>query len=269
MCPYILKTVFHRNIDMRSVVLHRPGRLMMSTFCGATGAIAADRISAALERAKEAIVEERNVPLSGEIKTHKEGMELSYTAPRGNVLLGSGHIYLRTSTASLMRRLLNSIFHICDNGLQEREGEPSFSTGYAMGMMGGISRITMGSSSLRTALLSHIDREYHEKIRDIVKALFSVELHLREIVLAFPCDSLLAHEGRPGAYAINGGVPLGRLTLLNDSGQLAEFCRAEAYAEMLRAEEEASAKKIYAELMGMMGGMADASGIGGARVELA
>ncbi len=254
---------------MRTVVLHRPGRLMMSTFRGATGTVAAERIGAALDRAKDAVVGERNVPISGEIKSHREGMELSYTAPRGNVLLGSGHIYLRSSTASLMRRLLNSIFYIGDNGLQEKKEEPSFYTGYAIGMMGGVSRITMGSSSLRNALLNPIEREYHEKIMNIVRALFGVELQLREIILAFPCDSLLALEGKPGTYAINGGVPLGRLTLLNESEKMAEFCRAEAYAEMLRTGDGASAKGIYAELVGMVGGMANMLGAGSARVELA
>ena len=100
----------------------------------------------------------------GEVNNRKEEMEFSLTAPRGNVLLGTGHIYLRTSTASLVRKVLNSMFYIGDNGLQAREGEPSFSTGYALGM-GGSSKITTGSSSLGTALGIPIDREFHAKMR--------------------------------------------------------------------------------------------------------
>ena len=254
-CSHVLKTVFHRIIDMHTILLHHPGKLMMTSFSGAKGIRVADRIKAALERAKEAVVAEKNVPIVGQIRNRKEEMEFTLTAPQGNALLGAGHIYLRTSTASLLRKVLNSIFYMGDNCLQEREGEPSFSTGYALGM-DGASKITMGCSSLRAALGIPIDREYHAKMRDIVKALFGVEFQLREILLAFPCDSLLAFEGSPARYAINGRVPLGMLTLLNESGQLAEFCMAEAQAEILRAGDGASAKKIYAELMDKMSVMA-------------
>jgi hypothetical protein len=255
MCPYILKTVFHRIIDMRTVLLNKPGKLPRATFNGAKGGVAAERIRAELERAKDAVVEERSVPIIGEIDNHKEEMAFSLTIPRGNVLLGAGHIYLRTSTASLMRRVLNSIFYISDSGLQAREGRPSFSTAYALGNQGA-SAITIGSSSLRTALGIPIDREHHAKVRDLIKTLFRVEFSLREIVLAFPCDSLLAFGGGQGRYAINGRVPLGSLTILNESKQLADFCRAEARAELLRAEDGATIKKIYAELMEKINGIA-------------
>ncbi|MCX6768924.1 MAG: hypothetical protein NTY83_03760 [Candidatus Micrarchaeota archaeon] len=240
---------------MRTAVLHHPGKFMIASFSGEKGTMAADRIRAALEKAKEAMVGEKNVPIVGGISNQKEEMAFAFTAPQGNVLLGAGHIYLKTSTASLVRKVLNSIFYIGDNGLQAREGEPSFSTGYALGM-GGTSKITIGSSSLRTALGIPIDRGFHAKMRDIVVALFGVEFQLKEIVLAFPCDSLLAFEGSPGRYAIGGKVPLGRLVLLNESGQLGEFCKAEADAEILRAGEGSSARKIYSELMDKMGEMA-------------
>ncbi len=249
---------------MRTVMLNHPGKFMMAEFTGNKGIMATDRIKAALEKAKEAVVAEAHVPIVGEVSNRKEEMEFSLTAPRGNVLLGTGHIYLRTSTASLMRKVLNSMFYIGDNGLQAREDEPSFSTGYALGM-GGSSKITTGSSSLGTALGIPIDREFHAKMRDIVTALFGVEFQLKEIILAFPCGSLLAFEGSPGRYAINGKVPLGKLVLLNESAQLAEFCRAEAVAENMRTGCASDPGKIENELMERIGGMARSLEIRGRR----
>lgn len=258
MCSHVLKTVFHRIIDMQLTVLFHPGRLPMFNLAGELGVRAAKKISAAIEKGKKTPILEKTVDITGRVEADREGCSVVKANDLARTLqMGSGHLYARTTNAALFLRVLESISCVGDGGIVLLNGEPSYHSSAATNSGNRIS-ITEGSSSLISAMHVPLDNKYHAAMRETLRLFFKAEFAMREILLALPCGSAMEVAGMPGRYAIPVPVPLHDLVVLNDcDGEvLEEFCMAEAPLENIRQGGGLGIKKLVRKMVEMVNGMA-------------
>lgn len=228
-------------------------------FSGRVGTEAAACIRKALEKAKEKDFRpaESYALLRGRLEMEGAGCRVEPAYLPSNVLLGAGMLFTRTTTASLVWMVLNSIVLVSDKGCHITNSEPGYFSVVARNSGNGMC-YTLGKSSLRAALRSDAGRpDHHRMFRDLAGSM-GARVGIKEIVLGMPCREVLA-VGEKFGYAISGRVPLGELIILNEWGFAKEVCRLEAQAERMRAGE-GDIPRLEAEMRRLLGRLRDLEG---------
>lgn len=222
-------------------------------FSGRLGLEAAGRIRKALERAKERVFrpEQTNALLKGKLETDGVSCRVEPAYLSANVLLGAGMLYTRTTTASLVWMVLNSIILMSDKGNYVTNSEPAYFSVAVRSPCNGT--YTFGKSSLLAALHSTAGRaDHHRMLRDLAGGM-GARVGIQEIIVGMPCREVLALAGEEFGYAISGRVPLGELIILNGWGSTGDVCRLEVQAEAMKAKEEIEVSRLEAEMKTALG----------------
>ena len=221
-------------------------------FSGRLGLEAARRIRKAVERARGRMpnFSDSNAPIKGSLD--RGGAALGSGAGlTQQVLLGAGMLYTKTTTASLVWMVLNSIVLLGDQHGRITNGEPGYFS-MVLRNSGANGMYTLGKNSLRAALNSPVGMvSHHRMLKNLARGM-GAEVGMMEIVAGLPCREVLAVKDEEGGYAIRGRVPIGELVILNDPEVVARVCRLEAQAEALRIGEEADVLQLEKEMIGML-----------------
>lgn len=265
MCPYILKTVFHRIIDMVApqVFVDDGNSFPAVRFMHERGVAIGARIRDALMKVKEM---ERPVlstyfPILGDARLASAKWELAKRQVAQRDYFGTGRIYVRTTTVEYALCAIRSIAETGCMGISLLENGPS----YHSGTTASLEPVTHGKKSLLAALeRPNLNREDHAAMRDMLAA-YGAEVQIRETVLAVPCgEGVYSVSGKRGEYVVKGAVPIGSIIMVANNPDLLreivqaeanadllrEIVRAEAHAEKLKLGEEASIEDIEREIMG-------------------